>query len=135
MNRYIYIVWHTWIDGLSDNRGHRLARCRLIRIPVKSRYAERGVSDMHVTSAKRYEIWLLCSRITFAWLKIIDEIHTNAVSMADSQRFEFNDMSDFITRARYPKLIAYQSLSRRLIARISVKIEIRENTLISVDLR
>jgi len=55
--------------------------------------------------------------------------------MADSQRFEFNDMSDFITRARYPKLIAYQSLSRRLIARISVKIEIRENTLISVDLR
>lgn len=68
---YVYFV--EWC--LSDNRGHRLARCRLIPIPVKSRYAERGVSDMHVTSAKRYEIWLLCSQIIFAWLKVIDEIH------------------------------------------------------------
>lgn len=47
----------TWgIGSLLDDRGqhiHWLARCRLIRFPVKSRYAERSMPDARVTSGKR----------------------------------------------------------------------------------
>lgn len=122
--------------SLSDTRGHRLARCRLIRIPVKSRYAERGVSDMHVTSAKRCEIWLLCSQIIFAWLKVINEIHMNTVS-----RWRTVNISNLTIWAILPETLPEINHTLKLIAppflplmacALSAKIEIK--ALIPIDL-